>query len=142
NVAVASPSTANTTFTNIPLLRPEGGLEPAVTVGADGTVVVSSLNYLSSLENAFTHIWKGPFGSEPVYQGPMDAHIGRAVGGADADVDLGSTGTFHGTSLVLTFNPKFSQAQFGISAVTCPNADTSDAFAHCRAQLIDTAGTD
>jgi hypothetical protein len=142
---IASPSGATGTgpsFTNTVLLRPTGGDEPAVAVGADGTVAVTALNPSSGLVNAFTEVWKGPFGATPVYQGAMDAHVGRGVGGADADVDLGSTGTFHGTSLVEVINPPNKREQLGISSVTCPGGDTSDGFAHCTVQLIDSAGTD
>jgi hypothetical protein len=138
----AGASGASPSFTNVPLVRPEGDTEPAITIGADGTTVVSGLNIASGIENYFTNGWKGPFGSSLGYQGPMDAFVGKAVGGDDADVDLGSTGTLHATTLGVRFNPKLSQGQLVITSVTCLNADTSNSFSNCRRQIIDNAGTD
>ena len=64
-------------------------------------------------------------------------------GGEDADVDLGSTGRLHVTSLLALVNPAFNQAQLGVSAVSYPNG-TSSAFniSACTEQIVDTAGTD
>ncbi len=85
----------------------------------------------------------GAFGSTPGFQGPIDAAIkNRVGGGGDADIDLGSTGTLHVTTLVFFFNPVSKIKQLGVSAITCPNADTSNHFANCTAQIIDTTQSD
>src|SRR2546427_1058051 len=76
-------------FQNTPLLRPDGASEPAISVGLDGTMALSGLSWTQF----FTNVWKAPFGSTPVFQGQIDAHIGKSIGGGDADLDLGSTGT-------------------------------------------------
>ena len=135
------------TFTNS-VLTPSGSNEPGVTVGLDGTMLVDALAYFDG--GPGTRIWKGPFGSEPSYQGLADTSIGKALGGADASADLGSTGTLHLTTLVFFLNPAFSSTvlphrivtQTGISAITCPHADTSENFAHCSTQLIDITQAD
>jgi len=135
------------TFTNT-ILGPPGSNEPGVTIGADGTIAVDALAYFDG--GPGTRIWKGSFGSVPSYQGFADASIGKALGGADASADLGSTGTLHLTTLVFFLNPALSPTvlpnrivtQTGISAITCPNADTSENFAHCSARLIDITQSD
>jgi hypothetical protein len=126
------------TFKNTPLLRPDGGSEPAITIGADGTMVVSGLSW----QLFQTNIWKGPFGSTPTFQGGIDTQIGPAIGGGDADVDIGSTGTLHATTLMFFFNPAAQLTQLGVSAITCPSADTSNNFAHCTQQIIDSTQSD
>src|SRR3989441_4770519 len=115
----------NVKFTST-ILLPQGSNEPGVTIGADGTVVVDALAYFDG--GPGTRIWKGSFGSGPSYQGPADASLGKAFGGADASADLGSTGTLHLTTLVFFLNPALSPTvlpnpivtQTGISAITCP----------------------
>jgi hypothetical protein len=129
--ASASTSIGSFNFTNTPLLRPDGGSEPAISIGSDGTMAVSGLSW----QLFQTNIWKGTFGSTPVFQGPVDAAIkNRVGGGGDADIDLGSTGTLHVTTLVFFFNPVTKIKQLGVSAITCPNADTSNNFANCTAR--------
>lgn len=135
---VAGTKTGNLNFTNTPLLRPDGDSEPAISIGADGTMVISDLSW----KEYFTNVWKGPFGSTPTYQGPIDANIGKSIGGGDADIEFGSTGTIHATTLVFFFNPANQLTQLGVSAITCPNGDTSDNFAHCKAQIIDSTQAD
>src|SRR5881397_3262904 len=126
-------------FTNIPLLRPDGNSEPELSIGADGTVVYVGLSWTQF----FTNTWKGSFGQTPVFQGTIDAAIANNVGGGgDADVDIGSTGTLHVSTLVFFFNPVTKITQLGVSAITCPNADTSNNFANCKAQIIDTTQAD
>jgi hypothetical protein len=126
-------------FTVTPLLLPGGSSENAVTIGNDGTMAITSLSWL----NFNTEVWKGPFGSTPVYQGPnIDASIGKSIGGGDADIDIGSTGTLHATTLVFFFNPKFNALQLGVSAIACRNADTSNNFANCKAQILDQTQSD
>jgi hypothetical protein len=127
-------------FSNTPLLRPKGDAEPAISIGHDGTMVISGLSLLRSHQ---TNIWQGAFGSTPAFQGPIDATIKSGVGGGgDADVDIGSTGTLHVTTLIFFFNPVSKITQLGVSAITCPNADTSNNFANCTAQIIDTTQSD
>ena len=129
-------------FTNTALLRPEGGTEPALAIAADGTMAVTALNISFPLEFSYTNLWKGQFGTTPLFQGPIDERIEGSYGGADADVDLGSTGTLHASTLVASFNATLSRDQLGISSIACPNANTSDHFAHCTSQLIDTTTAD
>src|SRR2546427_5565821 len=134
---VAGPSPA-LAFQNTPLLLPDGASEPAVSVGLDGTMALSGLSWTQF----FTNVWKAPFGSTPVFQGQIDAHIGKSIGGGDADIDLGSTGTLHATTLVFFFNPTFNALQLGVSAISCPNANTSNDFANCKAQILDQTQSD
>jgi hypothetical protein len=152
-VLIAMPAGASTTpgafsFTLTSLLRPDGASEPAVTVGGNGTVVVSALDG-PVLDDFFTDIWKGPFGAAPAYQGPIDASVGRGVGGtqtlggADADVDLGSTGTLHATTLLFQFNPASAFVHnLAVSAIRCPNAVAAGDLANCSSQLLDTTKND
>src|SRR6266581_1856508 len=126
-------------FVNIPLLRPDGGSEPELSISASGTVVFVGLSWTQFATNT----WKASFGQTPVFQGQIDAAIAPGVGGGeDADVDLGSTGTLHVSTLLAFFNPQTRITQLGVSAITCPNADTSNNFAHCTAQIIDTTQAD
>ncbi len=145
-VPVAHGDTApgNLTFSNTPLLRPEGGSEPAISIANNGTMAITSLRWLEF----FTNLWVGPFGSTPTFEGTIDAALqlrGRRVvlGGGDADVDLGSTGTMHVSTLIFLVNPTFTTAQLGVSAITCPNA-TGGNFdpSACTSQIIDRAGAD
>ncbi len=131
------------TFTNTPLLRPEGDSEPAISIGPSSTMAITGLRWL-----AFgTNLWTGPTGSTPTYRGVIDAALqqpGRSVlGGGDADVDIGSTGTLHETSLVFLVNKPFTAATLGVAAVTCPDA-TSSSFniSSCKSQVLDKAGAD
>src|SRR4030095_3530739 len=71
------------TFTNTPLLRPEGDSEPAISIGPANTMAITGLRWL-----AFgTNLWTGPTGSSPIYRGVIDAALqqpGRSVlGGGD-----------------------------------------------------------
>jgi hypothetical protein len=126
-------------FNNTALLRPDGASEPAISIRGDGTVAVSALSW----QKFFTHVWKGTFGSAPAFQGEIDAGLGIDVGGGgDADIDLGTTGALHATTLVFFFNPVQLITQLGVSAITCPDADTSNDFAACTKQIIDTTQSD
>ena len=125
-------------FTNTPLLRPDGGSEPAITIGG-GTMIVGSLSW----QLFQTNLWKGTFGSTPTFQGAVDAGIEPGVGGGgDEDFDIGSNGTLHGTTLVFFFNPISQITQLGVSAIRCPNSDTSNNFSNCSRQIIDTTQAD
>ena len=76
-----------------------------------------------------TNVWKTAFGSSPAFQGiPDNGIVSGQLGGEDADADIGSTGTLHFTSLIALINPPFNAARFGVSAITCRNADTSGNF--------------
>jgi len=135
------------TFSNTPLLRPEGVSEPEISIAANGTMAIVGLQWLFDPNFFGTHLWTGPFGSTPTFRGLIDAALqqsGKAVfGSGDADVELGSTGMLHATSLIFLINPRFNRAQVGVSAIACPNA-TSNAFniSSCTEQIIDTAGAD
>ncbi|HEX9340947.1 MAG TPA: sialidase family protein [Thermoplasmata archaeon] len=134
--AAAGPGTIS--FATDILLQDNGSSEPAVAIGSDGTVVYTALSWRLFQ----TNVWKAPFGSTPVFQGAPDAHIDGAIGGEDADVDFGSTGTVLFSTLMAILNPPSTSLRLGVSAITCPNADTSNDFTNCGAQLIDTSGAD
>jgi len=143
-LANAATTLGSLTFFNTPLLRPEGDSEPAISIAGDGTLVVSGLQWLFDPTFFGTHLWSGPFGSTPTFRGLIDATLqkrGKQVfGSGDADVDIGSTGVLHATSLIFLINPVFNRAQIGVSAITCPTATSS--ASSCTAQIIDTAGAD
>ena len=130
-----SPSTP-VGFTNF-LLQPvspgTGGSEPAVTIGPDGTVVLGALDWFQFQ----TDIWKGSFGTAPATIGPIDAHIGKGIGGGDEDLDFGSTGTLHASTLIFFFNPNTNALQLGVSAVACPHFASASDFSGCTAQIVD-----
>src|SRR5512136_1933335 len=121
--AIAGPSAsakATPTFTNFlltPMSPGQGDSEPAVAIGPDGSVVLGGLDWFQFQ----TDVWKGSFGTAPSPIGPIDAHIGTGIGGGDEDIDFGSTGTLHASTLMFIFNPKGNAAQLGVSAVSCPN---------------------
>jgi len=137
--AVKPVPTNSLTFSNTPLLLNSGSSEPAVTIGPDGTTVFTSLSWITF----GTNVWKTAFGSSPAFQGiPDNGIVSGQLGGEDADADIGSTGTLHFTSLIALINPPFNAARFGVSAITCRNADTSNNFANCEAQILDTTQVD
>ena len=148
---VTSVSAATTlgslSFSNTPLTVPEGESEPAISIAGNGTMAVTGLQWLFDPNSYGTHLWTGPFGSTPTFRGLLDADLqktGKFVfGSGDADVDLGSTGTLHATSLIILINAGFKTAQLGVSAITCPNG-TSPSFSlsSCSKKIIDTAGAD
>jgi hypothetical protein len=146
-LAKASTTAGNLTFSNTPLLRPEGVSEPAISIAGDGTLAVTGLQWLFDPAFFGTHLWIGSFGSTPAFQGLIDASLqkkGKEVfGSGDADVDIRSTGMLHATSLIFLFNPVFNRAQIGVSAIACPNATSVGVnLKSCVAQIIDTAGAD
>jgi hypothetical protein len=145
--ASASTGPGALTFSNTPLLRPEGDSEPAISIASNGQMAMTGLQWLFDPNFFGTHLWTGPFGSTPTFQGLIDAqlqHPGKSVfGSGDADVDLGSTGTLHATSLIFLLNPTFNGQQLGVSAITCPSgASSSFSISACKQQIIDTAGAD
>ncbi len=137
-------ATARTlSFTNTPLLRPDGDSEPAISIAANGQMALSGLSWI----NFGTNYWTGAFGSTPTYQGVIDSALQkqgkRVLGGGDADIDLGSTGTLHASTLIFLVNPTFNSYQLGVSAITCPNgASASFTGSNCTSQVIDAAGAD
>src|SRR6266542_3042983 len=143
----AATTSGSLSFSNTPLTVPEGESEPAISIGGNGTMAITGLQWLFDPNFFGTHYWSGPFGSIPTFRGLIDAELqkpGKAVfGSGDADVDLGSTGTLHATSLIFLVNAAFNNAQLGVSAITCPNG-TSGSFSisNCTQQIIDTAGAD
>jgi hypothetical protein len=149
STAFASTSIGSFTFTNTPLIQPEGGSEPEISIGTTGTMGIVGLQWLftGSLANLGTHLWTGPFGSTPTFRGLVDASLqqsGKQVAGSeDADVDMGSTGTLHITTLIALINPAFTRAQLGVTAITCPNASSSAfSISSCTRQIIGTTNSD
>ena len=144
---VTSVSAATTpgslTFSNVPLLRDDGDSEPANSNASNGTMGITGLSW--QLFN--TNLWTGVFGSTPTFRGVVDAGLQktgkRVFGGGDADVDIGSTGTLHASTLIFLVNPSFRAFQLGVSAIACPNGDSpSFDISSCSKQIIDTAGAD
>ena len=134
-------------FALTPLLLNDGSSEPEISIGADGTMAMVSLQWLFDPAAFGTRLWTGPFGSAPAPQGIVDGalqHPGKSVFGAgDADVDIGSTGRLHASTLIFLFNPKFNKSQLGVSAITCPSpASGSFSIAQCNEQIIDTTTDD
>jgi hypothetical protein len=65
------------------------------------------------------------------------------VGSEDADVDMGSTGTLHITTLIALVNSAGNRAQLGVTAITCPNASSSAfSISSCTRQIIGTTNSD
>jgi len=87
-----------------------------------------SLQWLFDPAAYGTHLWTGPFGSTPTHQGIVDNTLeqpGKQVFGAgDADVDIGSTGALHISTLVFLQKP-VNGGQLGVSAIQCPSVPTS-----------------
>jgi len=141
---IAGTTSGTLTFSNTPLLLPFGSSEPEIASNAS-LMAITSLSW--SAPNG-TQLWSGNFGATPNLQGSIDSALSKAgfavvFGGGDADVDLGSTGTLHATSLVIPVNKPFRAAQISVSAITCPGAtSTSFDINSCTAQIIDSAGND
>lgn len=132
-------------FSNTPLLLDDGSSEPAISIHSNGTMAMTALSWLTFA----TPLWSGPFGSTPTFRGVVDSDLqlpGRRLvfGGGDADVDLGSTGTLHASTLIFLTPPTVKSFTLGVSAITCPNG-TSTTLAvpgDCTSQIIDKAGAD
>jgi hypothetical protein len=129
-------------FSNTPLQRPDGDSEPAISIDPNGTMAMTALSWLTF----GTNLWSSPFGSTPLFRGVVDSALqlpGKRLvfGGGDADVDLGSTGTLHATTLIFLTPPTVASYTLGVSAITCaPN--TLAIPGDCTSQIIDTAGAD
>jgi hypothetical protein len=149
-IAVSTPRSARAsgpTFILTPLQLTDGSSEPEISIGGDGTMAMVSLQWLFDPSAFGTHLWTGPFGATPTHQGIVDntlQHPGKQIFGAgDADVDIGSTGALHLSTLVFLENPTFNKAQLGVSAITCPSVPASGfSIPPCTAQLIGTTGAD
>src|SRR2546425_581900 len=129
-------------FTNTPLLRPDGNSEPEIAIAGNGTMAMVGLSLGLAADKQFgTSLWTGPFGATPTFQGIIDAALqqpGRVeFGGEDADVDFGPTGTLHLTTLLFLGNPTLRSGQLGVSAIACPNAALGFSAGSCHAQIID-----
>jgi len=122
----AATSPGSLTFSNTPLTVPEGESEPAISIAGNGTMAITGLQWLFDPAAYGTHLWTGPFGSTPTFRGLLDADLrksGKSVfGSGDADVDLGSTGTLHASTLIFLINTAFNNAQLGVSAIACRTA--------------------
>jgi hypothetical protein len=147
--ALATTAGANgTAFSVTHLNTANGDSEPAISIGADGTMAITGLPWLrSSLADYATRLWTGPFGSAPTLQGGIDTGLikpgSTVVGALDADVDIGSTGRLHATTLLGLVNPPSTSATLGVSAITCPSpASAGFSVANCATKIIDTAGAD
>jgi hypothetical protein len=147
SLARSAGATAPPTFSSTSLLLSDGSSEPEISIGQGGTMAMVSLQWLFDPAGNGTHLWTGSFGSAPMHQGIVDGalqHAGKTVlGGGDADVDIGSTGRLHISTLIVLVNSAFNQAQFGVSAITCPNpANSTFAISQCTAQIIATTNDD
>jgi BNR repeat protein len=147
-IAAAAPAYAASpaTFTLTPLLLADGSSEPEIAVGADGTTAMVSLQWLFDPTSFGTVFWTGVFGVPPTLQGIVDntlQHPGKAVFGAgDADVDFGSTGKVHITTLIILAKP-IKGAQIGVSAISCPKPLAGSVqLDGCTSQIIDTTESD
>ena len=145
--AFAGTVSGSLSFSNTPLIRPEGESEPAVAVANDGTVAVTGLQWLFNPSFFGTHFWTGPFGSTPTFQGLLDSGLrqpGKIVfGSGDADFDIGSNNTLHATTLMFFINPTFRTAQIGVSAVICPNVTSANfTLQNCTRHFVDRTQSD
>ena len=146
-VTFGSTSIGSLNFTNTLLPNQEGDSEPEISIAANGAMGIVALSLGLGPNMQFgTNLWTGPFGATPTFQGIIDGALqqpGRTVfGGEDADVDFGSTGTLHMTTLIFLGNPTLIRGQLGVSAITCANAASGFNSSNCTAQIIDTTQTD
>ncbi|HVH68369.1 MAG TPA: sialidase family protein [Gemmatimonadales bacterium] len=144
---VAQTTLPTLSFTNTPLLRPDGNSEPEIAIAANGAMGMVGLSLGLAPDRQFgTSLWTGPFGATPTFQGIIDAALqqpGRIeFGGEDADVDFGSTGALHLTTLLFLGNQTLRTGQLGVSAISCPNAAAGFSAATCRSQIIDLTESD
>ncbi len=144
---IAATAARRLSFTNTPLLRPDGNSEPEISIAGNGTMGMVALSLGLAPDMQFgTNLWTGPFGSPPTFQGIIDSALqqpGRVeFGGEDADVDFGSTGALHLTTLIFLGTPTLLTGQLGVSAIACPNAASSLSTGSCHAQIIDLTESD
>src|SRR5947209_13557725 len=124
--AYAGTSAGSVAFTNTELSNPSGLSEPAISISSGGTMAITGLQWDFHPASFGTNLFTGAFGSTPTYRGLLDDQLqqpGKAVfGSGDADVDFGSTGTVHATTLLFFINPTSRKTQLGVLAVSSPNA--------------------
>jgi hypothetical protein len=141
---VKARAQSDPSFSITSLTLPFGSSEPEIAFNG-GFMAITSLSW--SAPNG-TQLWTGDFGSTPNLQGAIDSALTKAgfavvFGGGDADVDLGSTGTLHATTIVFPINKPFRKALISVAAITCPGAvSPSFDINSCTAQIIDLAGND
>jgi hypothetical protein len=144
---IAASRAPSLSFTNTALLRPDGNSEPEISIASNGTMGMVALSLGLAPDKQFgTSLWTGPFGSTPTFQGIIDAALqqpGRVeFGGEDADVDFGSTGTLHLTTLIFLGTPTLVTGQLGVSAIACLKAASRFSASSCHAQIIDLTESD
>src|SRR3989442_1778697 len=140
--ARAAAAARSLSSTNPPLLRRDGNSEQEIAIGGNGTMAMVGLSWgLAADKQLGTSLWTGPFGATPTFQGIIDAALqqpGRVeFGGEDGDVDFGSTGTLHLTTLLFLGTPTLVTGHLGVSAIPCRNPTPSFSAAGCRAQIFD-----
>ena len=130
------------TFSNTPLLRPDGNSRPLIAVDMGGHMALIASDWLAG----GTSFWTGAFGSTPTFQGQIDSALQQPAklifGQGNADIDIGQTGTVHATSLIALVNSPFRAAQVGVSAISCPKGATDFNLSNCTSKIIDSAGDD
>ena len=142
--AFAGTVSGSLSFSNTSLLLPKGSSEPEIAFNGN-FMAITSLGWLFPFG---TQLWTGNFGSTPNLQGAIDSTLTKAgfavvFGGGDADVDLGSTGALHATTLVIPVNKPFRAALISVAAITCPGATSPNfSISSCTARIIDLAGND
>jgi hypothetical protein len=147
-LAATAGASGSPAFSITRLNTPNGDSEPAISIGADGTMGTTGLPWLrSSVADFATRLWTGPFGSTPTLQGGIDTglvkHGSTVIGALDADVDIGSTGRLHASTLLGFLNPPLTSATVGVSAITCPSpAAAGFVLSSCTEKIIDTAWAD
>jgi hypothetical protein len=131
-------------FTITPLTLSFGSSEPGI-VFSGSFMAINALSW--SAPNG-TQLWTGDFGTTPSLQGAIDSALKKAgfaivIGGGDANVDMGSTGALHATTLVIPINKPFRAAQISVAAIRCADPTSPDfSVSSCTAQIIDAAGND
>jgi len=132
------------TFSNTPLLRPDGGTRPLIAVDSEEHMAL-----VGTIRNGATILWTGLLGSTPAFQGQIDSALQQPAKqifyAGNADIDIGSTGTLHATTLIALFNAPLTArggVQVGVSSISCPNGATNFNLSNCTSEIIDTAGDD
>src|SRR2546427_9191523 len=87
-------------FTNTPLLRPDGNSEPEIAIAGNGTMAMVGLSLGLAADKQFgTTFGTGPFAAPPTFQATINAplqHRGEAnFAGEDAAGDFGPTATLN-----------------------------------------------
>lgn len=140
--ALAAPLT----FSNTALILPSGSSEPAIAFDENGNMALTGLGWL----NFGTNFWTGSFGGTPAFQGQIDMNLQkpgkRVFGGGDADVDIGSNGTLHASTLIFIINANTFRTgrgfTLGVSAISCAHGVTAFDLSQCTQEIIDLAGND